>query len=65
MKISSDDIAPILTAAGGFITIIAGVVTNLIMTIRQGKRITKHGSDIEDLKSSTGNFKSLKPPSGV
>lgn len=65
MKIDSNDVAPILTALGAFVTVIGGIVTNLIITLRQGKRIGKHATEIEELKSASGTFKALtKPPDG-
>ena len=64
MKISSDDIAPILTALGTLLTVVGGVVVNLIMTLRQGRKLEEHKAAIEQLKSTSGTFKTIKPPDG-
>jgi len=64
MKISSDDIAPIIGALGGFLTVVGGLVTNIVMMIRQNRKIEEHNnavrSDIADLRSATtGTHKAL------
>lgn len=66
MKIDSNDIAPILTALATVLTVIGGMVTNLILTLRQGRRIEQHATEIKELKSASGTFKALsdepRPP---
>lgn len=62
MKISSDDIAPIIGALAGFLTVVGGLVTNIVMMVHQNRKIEEHNttlrSDIKDLKdSSTGTHK--------
>lgn len=61
MKIASDDVAGIITAIGGFLTVVGGIATNLWLTIRQGRVQRQHGEDIKDLKASSGTFKALTP----
>jgi len=63
MKIASDDIAGIITAATGFIVAIAGSVTSIVILIRQNRKAEEHNtairSDIAELKAVTGNYKTL------
>lgn len=67
MAIASDDWAPIIGAIFGGLATLGGVIVNLIMTIRQGRRINQHEGDIKELRTNSGTFKTIpdKPPSGV
>lgn len=67
MTITSDDIAPIIGAATAGLATLVTVITNLVMTIRQGRVQRQHGEDIKGLQATTGTFKALgsKPPDGV
>jgi len=66
VKISSDDIAPLLTALGGFLTVVGGLVTNIVMMVRQNRKLEGHTNairkDIEEVRSGqTGTQKALGP----
>lgn len=67
MRISSDDIAPIITALGGFLTVVGGIVTNIIMTIRQGRQMNQRHDSLEAkvdniANSTTATNKALHVP---
>lgn len=61
MIISSDDIAPIITAACIGVATVGGMVTNLILTLRQGRVQRQHGADIAELKTAATGTHPILP----
>ena len=53
MQISSDDIAPILTAAALVVTALGTAITGLVIVLRQGRVQREHGAAIAQLKTGT------------
>lgn len=64
MTLKPDDVPAILTALGGFITVVGGFIVQTIMMMRQNRKLdSNHAETVNTLNeiktSATGNFKAL------
>lgn len=67
-SIASDDIAPILVALGGFVTVVGGFVVQTVILLRQNKRAAVNHADVAqrlgNLEANTGTHKTLPGDKG-
>lgn len=50
--IDSSDLAPIITAIAGLVTVIGGIVAQIILTIKQNRKIeSNHLETIEEVRN--------------
>lgn len=63
MSIASADVAGVITAVGGVLTVLGGFVIQIVMMLRQNRKMEANHSEVKselaDIRSATSTHKTL------